>query len=152
MTANPIDDQFDAATNEAADIFAKANGRLDTVERSCDDGSIGAAITQRFQDSLETPQARCCPHILDGPQPAYAYGALPGLMGCMNCMGPLITAKQLMERMEGNGRVCDGCGDRVEQWHDSLIQRGPLLLLANVCCFCMSMSELEHPDHAQETD
>lgn len=150
MTADPREDQFDAASSEAADIFAQANGRLDTVERPCNDGSIGFGIGQRFQDSLETPQARCCPHILNGPQPAYGYAALPGLIGCADCMSPLITTKQLMERLE-EGKVCDSCGDRVEKWHDSLIQRGPLLLMANVCCFCMTMSEMEHPEHDQET-
>lgn len=153
MTANPIDDQFDAASKEAAAIFADANGRVDTVERTCGEGTIGGNIGQRFQESLETPEARCCPHILNGPQPAYGYSALPGLIGCMNCMSPVIQAKQLMEKIEANGRICDGCGDRVDKWHDSLIQRGPLLLLANVCCFCMYMSEMDHPDCATpETD
>jgi hypothetical protein len=60
-------------------------------------------------------------------------------------MAALIEAKHFVYRLEG-GRNCDSCGDRVEKWHDALIQRGPLLLHVNVCCFCMQMSELDHND------
>lgn len=148
MTADPFDDQFDAAANEALKMFNQANSRLDTIERECGEGSMGARIGQRFFESLDAPTSKHCPHLVGGPQPVYAASNLPGLIGCADCMTPLIKTKQIIEKLAANGRVCDSCGDRVDKWHDSLIQRGPLLLLATVCCFCMQMSEFEHDPEA----
>ena len=141
MTANPVHDQLEAAADDAARIFKEAHVSADESykESSVDDGSIAATVSQRFMDSLESDSSRMCPHIR-GPQPIYGAACLPGLVACHACMQPLIAAQRLMQRMQGGGLLCDGCGGTYPRGHDGLINRGPLLLGVNLCCTCLELN------------
>jgi hypothetical protein len=144
MTANPNQDQMDAATEEAHGMWKATGEMMETVQRECTGDSVGGRIAQRFLNSLDTPEARMCPHVT-GPQPIVGSACVPGVVGCPLCIQLLVKAKRALDRSTG-GRICDSCGDRTNEYHPALMQRGPLLLDISVCRFCMAMSELDEAD------
>lgn len=134
MTANPIEDQLDAAEREAEHLFRNA-GDMVGQEIVCG-STISFKVSEKFHKSLESPEARICPHSAPGPRPIFGAAILPGVVGCFTCMEPLIRARRTLDEMGGNGRTCDGCGEKAMEGMEGLIRVGALLLYVNLCMTC----------------
>lgn len=135
MTANPLEDQMDAAEREAEKLFT-TTGKFVGGEITCA-GPLGTRVAEEFQTALELPGARMCPHLgATGPQPFFGAACLPGVVACVNCLRPLVEAKRFFDAADGKGRTCDACKQKSMSGHDGLIHYGMLLLQVSLCCEC----------------
>lgn len=134
MMANPVDDQLQAASNEAEEVFANVAGTGSM--RVSGPGSVTARIAAEFIHALNGPGGRMCQDVAYSPQVIHGAACMPGIAGCVPCMAQLLHAQLMLDQADGMGRTCDGCKRKSACGYVGVIQNGPLLLTVSLCPAC----------------
>ncbi|MFF0770943.1 hypothetical protein ACFYUK_18805 [Nonomuraea wenchangensis] len=140
MSANPIDDQIEAAVAHtgriAADIFAsgsKVDDPRGWVQQVADDFAAAYLV-----------DLRGCGH-LESPQPVFGAASQMGALWCLRCFYPRFT--------EAMWSTCDRCG-RISPEGEaavSAVTMGAVILVLCLCPPCQATVTAEQQKDDPET-
>lgn len=140
--ADPIRDQVDAASRDAADRFKNAVTALNETYTETAPGSVLKSVVLRFMEYLHKPGVgRKCPHVGNAPQVIFGSACVPGVIGCSECTMELASLKHKLDQADGNGRTCDYCKRKATEGQTGMAQHGPLLLQVSLCNPCLAEND-----------
>jgi hypothetical protein len=140
-----LNDQFDAATTDAARVqaqiarHARIPLRHDTAPHPWIAQQIRALIT-----ALTAGTARLCPHATGAPAVLHAAAWAPGHLTCSLCVSDLHPDP-------AEDQTCDRCRRPAHPIYPGMARVGPLLLTYGLCRRCAHRTGLGHPAPAPRT-
>ena len=138
MSADPVDDQIDAACVDLRDVLDDV---ADIVGAPIQEGNHGPAVERLLDGWRATVRAGrvypACPHVRPGPQIVAGLLHRPGPVRCWPCAA-------VAARVDGLARPdeCDACGRYASRFAEVLVAVGPIALSANLCRRCFPPSSL----------
>lgn len=145
MAADPLQDQINAASRDAANRLKTVGERNQYEVRNY--GPVARSIVSRwFDEGGDDPQQQAmCTHVSNAPQVVFSAATFPGVCACSDCFVQMWrNYTDLMFKL-GRGRPCDGCHQFVEEGKTGVLTVGPMLMTVSMCLVCCAIDDAGTP-------